>query len=124
MSKLPEGPTKIVVGGVIGVSLVAATFALVGLKWGLFCMGLLIYEGWTFFNKYKNDTISEVIWVLTTRPLVPMLFGLGMGWAISTNYIPISREGIWTAFSIGILYGHFFFQRQNGHVVEDSEVRS
>lgn len=40
---------------------------------------LLLYEGWTLINGTPNDTISESIWRLADRPLVPFLFGFLMG---------------------------------------------
>jgi len=42
-------------------------------------MALLAYEGVTLFNSRDGDTISEIIWYLSKRPLVPFLFGLLMG---------------------------------------------
>lgn len=117
LNKIPQGPTKFVVGGLIGAALAVAMFALVGWKWGLFCTALLVYEAWTFFNKYENDTISEILWFFVKRPLVPLLFGLAAGWGIESGFIPVTKDGVWTTFAIGFLYGHFFFQRQvNGNV--------
>lgn len=104
---LPEGPTKIVVGGAIGAAMVVAIFSLVGWRWGLGLSALLAYEAWTFFNRYKYDTISDVIWEFAKRPLVPMLFGLGIGWALATRFI----TDPYVAWAIGFLFGHFFFQR-------------
>lgn len=45
----------------------------------LLASGLVIYEAITLFNKSSGDTISEIIWYLSKRPLVPFLFGLLMG---------------------------------------------
>ena len=42
-------------------------------------ISLFVYEGITLFNKSSGDTISEIIWYLSKRPLVPFLFGLLMG---------------------------------------------
>ena len=47
--------------------------------------GLFIYEAIALFNSKSGDTISEIFWHLSQRPLVPFLFGL--------------------------LCGHFFWQR-------------
>ena len=41
--------------------------------------GMLVYEGITLFNKVDGDTISEIIWALSKRPLVPFAFGMLMG---------------------------------------------
>ena len=50
------------------------TYVFVALIFGLF-----LYEAITLFNKSSGDTISEIIWYLSKRPLVPFLFGLLMG---------------------------------------------
>ena len=42
--------------------------------------GLLAYEAVTLANNREGDTISEIIWTVTTkRPLVPFAFGVLMG---------------------------------------------
>ena len=41
--------------------------------------GLLVYEAWAVFNREVGDTISEIIWGLAKRPIVPFVFGLVMG---------------------------------------------
>ena len=43
------------------------------------CVGLLVYEGVAVYTKRDGDTISEIVWYLSARPLVPFLFGLLMG---------------------------------------------
>jgi hypothetical protein len=49
-------------------------------------LGLLAWEGFTFINREKKDTISEIIWKWNKRtPLV--------------------------AFAIGLLCGHWFWQK-------------
>jgi hypothetical protein len=59
--------TKLFVGGIIAVAIVITAFALVGPKWGVFCLTLAVFEGWTLVNRYKSDTISEVIWEFAKR---------------------------------------------------------
>jgi hypothetical protein len=45
----------------------------------LLVLGLFIYEGIALFNHVDGDTISEIFWHLSQRPLVPFLFGLLCG---------------------------------------------
>jgi hypothetical protein len=52
---------------------------------GLIVLAAVLYEGYAMFNGRTGDTISEIMWTLSTRPLVPFL--------------------------IGVLCGHFFWQR-------------
>lgn len=96
------------VGALIGATLVALTFYLTGMKVGLFLTGLLSYEGMTLVNSHAGDTISEAIWKLASRPLVPLLFGMGLAWALTAGII----TSVWLAVATGVLYGHFFWQTQ------------
>lgn len=109
---IPEGPTKLVVGGTIGAVLVLTIYTLLGPVYGSIAALYLLYEGWTIVNRYARDTISEVTWYLATRPLVPLMFGAGISWAIVSGLIPRTHEGLWVAFMIGTLYGHLFWQSQ------------
>jgi hypothetical protein len=47
------------------------------MKWILIisCAGILGYEAWALFNRTPGDTISEIIWDLSKRPLIPFVFG-------------------------------------------------
>jgi hypothetical protein len=103
--------TRLVVGGILAAGLIGASFALTGWRWGLFCTGVALYEGWTLVNRYKEDTISETIWELSARPLIPLLFGLLTGWAAGSGYLG-DPQVVGRAIAIGFLLGHFFFQRQ------------
>ena len=51
------------------------------MKWifGIMVLGLFIYEGYALINTKPGDTISEIIWAMSKRPLIPFLFGLLMG---------------------------------------------
>lgn len=111
MQPLPNGPVKIVVGAVIGAGLTAALYFILPTSWFIFCMVLLVVETWSFFNPYKNDTISEVVWALSERPLVPLLFGAGVAWSIDSGFITVSEEGLWITLFLGVVLGHFFWQR-------------
>jgi len=53
----------------------------------LLVLGLFVYEAYALINSKSGDTISEIVWHLSQRPLVPFLFGL--------------------------LCGHFFWQRMD-----------
>ncbi len=45
----------------------------------LLCFALLLYEFVALFYRPSGDTISEIIWGLSARPVVPFAFGLLMG---------------------------------------------
>lgn len=53
----------------------------------LSCAGLAAYEVAALRSKEDGDTISEKVWALSKRPLIPFAFGM--------------------------LAGHFFWQRQD-----------
>jgi len=99
--------SNIVVGATMGIALLAATYAILGGVFGTLAALYLLYEGYTLVNRHPEDTISESVWRLATRPIVPLLFGIAAGWALATGAL-----NPYAAFAIGILYGHFFFQRQ------------
>ncbi len=101
-----RSPTRYVVGGIIGAVLMVVAFNVAGLKAGIALSALLLYEAWTFINKYKNDTISEVIWEWAERPMVPWIFGVGCGWALATDFV----SDPYLIGAIFFLMGHFFFQ--------------
>lgn len=101
-------PTKYVVTGLIGLALCAVFFAIMDWRASLLCSVLLAYEAWTLVNKYPNDTISDILWILSERPMVPWLFGVGSGWAIGTGYL----TNPWLIAGLFFLQGHFFFQRK------------
>lgn len=51
------------------------------MKWifYLLVLSMLVYEAYALTNRVSGDTISEIIWDLSKRPLVPFAFGLLMG---------------------------------------------
>lgn len=100
--------TMLLVEGIIGLAIVGAAYLLTGPRWGTFCLGLALWEGWTLANKYKEDTISEAIWLLAKRPITVLLFGLAMGIAAGSGYLG-DPTIVLRGFAIGLLYGHFFF---------------
>ncbi len=105
---MKRSPTKYVVGGVIGAAMLLFAFTVAGWKAGLGLSALLVYEAWTFINKYKNDTISEIIWEFAERPMVPWVFGVACGWAVASETV----SDPYLIGAIFFLMGHFFFQRQ------------
>lgn len=107
-----NSPTWKVVGGLLGAGLIAFFWLVLEPAWAVAATLLLAYEAWTFVNRYKHDTISEVIWVLVKRPLVPFILGAGCVGLISHGVIKPSLEGLYVALSLGVLMGHFVFQRQ------------
>ncbi len=102
--------TQVFVGAIIGVAIVATAFVLTGPSWGMFCLALATFEGWTLINNYREDTISEVIWGFARRPMVPHIFGIAFGIAAGTGYLGNVQE-VCRAFAIGFLFGHFFFNK-------------
>lgn len=106
-----KSPTWIVVGGVIGSTLIAFIWVVLNPAWAVAASVLLAYEGWTLKNKYEHDTISEVMWVLARRPMVPFIFGAGVTALICHGVIVPTINGLYVAVAVGFLMGHFFFQR-------------
>ncbi len=103
----PGFHTTMIVGAAIGIGLIVATFALVGWKWGILLSSALLYEGWTLTNSYPEDTISESIWRLSVRPLIPWVGGFATAWWLChTNPHPV------LILALGFLSGHMWFQRQ------------
>ncbi len=111
--QLPDkkSPTWLVVGGVIGAALIAFLWLVLSPWWAIGASILLAYEGWTLKNKYEHDTISEVVWVLAKRPMVPFIFGAGVVALICHGVIQPTVSGLYVAIAVGFLMGHFFFQR-------------
>lgn len=108
------GITPLVVGGVMFIALVVVAYELAGLRAGGALVLLLTYEGWTLVNRYPQDTISEIMWMLSVRPMVPWLFGVATGaWLMHLSHQPrIDPRQLWLALAFGFLEGHFFFQAQ------------
>lgn len=111
MSTLPPGPTKFVVIGGLLAAFGWIMWTLLDPAWFAFCAALLLLETWTLANAYAGDTISEVVWALNKRPVVPFAFGLAAA-SLLSGVIPHSGKGVWIAFLLGGLFGHFFFSRQ------------
>jgi len=105
---LKRSPTQIVVGGLIGVALTLVAYAVAGPLYGTLLLALLAYEAWTLINEFPNDTISEIIWTFSERPMVPFIFGAGFAWGIQAGAL----SNPWLIAALGFLCGHFFFQRQ------------
>jgi hypothetical protein len=110
-----RGYTDYIVGGFGFVILVLLSFFLGGMWIGLFCTTALALEAWTLINKYKEDTISEAIWRLSARPMVPFIFGAMDGMAVlhALTRPAIDPKQIGLLMAIQFLFGHFFFQAQD-----------
>src|SRR3989304_363836 len=115
MSALPAGPTKYVVVSLLLLVFGSVMWTLLDPVWFAVCAALLLLEGWTLVNRYAGDTISEVVWYLNARPVVPFAFGLAVASLLRAGGPPPGKGG-WIAFLIGGLMGHFFFSR-----MEDEE---
>lgn len=109
--------TNLVVGGVVGVAMLAALFFVLPLPVAVFCCGLLAYEAYTLVNKDKNDTISESIWRYAKRPMFPFLFGIGMAEALRSD----AFTHPYAVFFLGFLNGHFWFTPQGSTDYLDKE---
>ena len=112
--KLPQGtsPTFLVVGGIIGAALLGVAWHLFSPLFFVVTVLLMTYEAWTFFNSYLNDTISEILWVLAKRPIVPFIFGAATVGMIEHGIFNTHHDGLYAAVIWGFLMGHFFFQKQ------------
>lgn len=106
---LKESPTKYVVGFFIACPMFYFSYILAGPWFGTLFLLMLLYEGYTLINQFPDDTISEIMWQYSKRPMVPCMFGYALGRAIGTDLL--SKVDL--AVIIGFLYGHFFFQRQD-----------
>lgn len=106
---LPTGAslTNVIVGLIIGLPLVLAGFYLTGPRWGTFIAVLCLYEGWTLVNSDVEDTLSEGVWRLSERPLVPWLFGVVSGIGVASGYV----SDPYVIAAIFFVQGHFFFSR-------------
>lgn len=105
---LKQSPTQMVVGGLIGVGLLVVAFKVAGWVGGAILAALLIYEAWTLVNAYPNDTISEIVWELNERPIVPFIFGAAYAYGIQSG----SLSNPWLIASLGFVLGHLFFPKK------------
>jgi len=113
MSALPPGPTKYIVISLLLLTFGGVMWTLLDPVWFAFCAALLLLETWTLANEYAGDTISEIVWALNKRPVVPFAFGLAVA-SMLRDVVPATSKGVWIAFLVGGLMGHFFFSRQEG----------
>lgn len=107
------GYSNIVVGGLMGLGFIGLAFWLAGLVGGSVLCIFLLYEGWTLLNKFPEDTLSESVWRLSDRPMVPFVFGVTDGlWTyhvfLINPMINAKQALLWGAMQF--LFGHFFFQ--------------
>lgn len=98
--------SNIAVGSLMGAALFVVIYMLLPLPWAISATGLALFEAYTIVNHYPEDTLSESVWRLSARPLVPFLFGMATYWALQQT------SNIYVGFALGFLDGHFFFQAQ------------
>lgn len=96
--------TQLVVGALLGAGFITLIYTLTGPYYGTGFTLLLLYEGYTIANRCPNDTISEIIWALSEWTLVPLTFGLLVGYAYWSKMI----EKPALSFAVLYLMGHFF----------------
>lgn len=109
------GYSNLVVGGLMGIGFLGLAFWLAGPVMGGILSALLAYEGWTLVNRYPEDTLSESVWRLSARPMVPFVFGIADGaWIYHIFFLKslIDPKQALLACAIQFLMGHFFFQAQ------------
>ena len=87
--------------------LVVVAYHTTGHLWGSLLTAALVYEGWTIESN-TNSTISEILWILSARPLVPWAAGFATGWAIYTHHL----QDPFLILFVGLMSGHFWFQRK------------
>lgn len=106
--KLPSGKSLStgVVAGVMLLGLVWFMYAVLPRPIFIATLGVLLYEVYTLINEHPQDTISESIWRLNRRPLVPMGFGFAIGVMLAWGFM-----STWVCAAVGVLFGHFFWQR-------------
>lgn len=112
MALMPKGPTPKVLAGVMAAAVIYTAWHIFVWQFAVIATVVAIYEAWTFVNKYENDSLSEGMWWLSARPLVPFAFGLACAWAIESHLIADTHAGVWSAFFVGGLCAHFFFESQ------------
>lgn len=104
--------TLVVVGAFHSAILVGMSFYVLGPRWGLLALAFALYESWTLVNSYKEDTLSEAIWIFSQRPVSVMIivgsyfFALGQGWIGHP-------ECVLRGTMFGTLFGHFYFSRDS-----------
>lgn len=107
----PKSPTWKVVGGVLAAGVLVFMAFILTWPWFLALAVLLAYEIWTFGNRYANDTISEVVWELVKRPLVPFMLGAGAVALLAHGIVKPNIEGLYVSLAVGMIMGHFVWQR-------------
>ena len=112
----PGRHSTVVVGGLMGAALLYLAFRLAGPLYGLGIAVILAYEAWTLINSDPHDTLSESVWRLSVRPLVPWLFGVASGWAVQAGFL----KDPWLVGAWFFLNAHFFFQAQRGAARADA----
>lgn len=126
------GYSNMVVGATIGVALIYFIWTVLGWQLAVLATLYLIYEGWTLINRYREDTLSESVWRLSARPMVPWLFGTANGaWLMHLYYQASAGQFdpkmIFVVAGMLFLQGHFFFQAYKENkklIVEDAVTKA
>lgn len=101
-------PTLVFVGILLFVALITIFWSSVPVSHLVWWLLAAVFEAWTILNHRKADTISEAIWELSARPLVPWIFGALTIYGIyEIPTLHTIEIGTWLA-----LQGHFFWQAQ------------
>lgn len=105
----------------MGLAFVALAFYAGGWEAGLVLTAFLAYEGWTLINPFHGDTISEVIWELAERPMIPWVFGVACGYMLAVGVFGPPKQAILCA-ACFFLMGHWFFQRHEANSNKRTET--
>lgn len=109
-----RSPTEAVVIGSLGVFLAVFIWNVLP-PWACWiASGYALYETWSLINGYPGDTLSEAIWRLSVRPLVPWFFGGLSIYMIEAGLFTHTDAGLYAAAAWFGLQGHFFFQAAKG----------
>lgn len=99
-------PTLLFVGAMMLIALVAIFAQVIPWERMVWWLIAAAWETWTILNNRKADTISESIWELSKRPLVPWLFGAATVWGYyNIPDLHALELAVWLGLS-----GHFFWQ--------------
>lgn len=118
---MKESPTKAFLGAAGLVGILAVLYWLLPLWWFAVAAVFLCWEFWTIFNKYPNDTISEIIWRYRKRTVMPLGIGLAIGGAVQAGVFG-PPEACWRTLLIGGLLAHFFFIPEKEEQSEEGET--
>jgi hypothetical protein len=106
--RIRPADTDVFVISVLALCLSVFVYFILGALYGTVAVFFMVYESLTLISRYPNATISESIWRLSARPIVPFIFGISCGVGLATKVL----KDPYLIASIFFLMGHFFFQAQ------------